>query len=1030
MSSSNLFSFGEFLLDPGEQRLSRGPKTLKLTPKALSLLHYFARNSRRLVGKEELLSQVWPEAIVGDGALKVCVREIRKALGDDPKKALFIETVHRHGYRFLAEVIITSTSPSTRSGDLVSSAAARPPRQGEVEEKSLHDGLVGCEGGLSQLQDCWRRALSGRRQVVFVTGEPGIGKTALVSAFVPLALAQGEVLLARGQCLEQYGAGEAYLPVLSALGRLCRGPDRVELLGVLRQYAPTWLVHLPGLVDGNERDDLHRETLGATRERMLREMAEALEVVSEIRPLLLILEDLHWSDYSTLDLISLLASREEAARIQVVTTYRPVDVILSQHPLRAVKQQLEARRLCQEIVLDRLDELTVGKIIQKRGRDGAQPPRELVQSLHQRTGGNPLFLINVLDYLNSQGLLQNEDGSFVEKPNTREIRESVPQNVREMIDIQVSRLSSEQQKLLEAASVAGIEFSSLALASALDDDVLHVEEMCEELDRGYQFLRRLDVRELPDGTVTGRYGFTHSLYQSGIYARVAPARRNQFHLRIGVQGEAVYGDQVGEIAAELALHFEEGRDLIRAIHYRLAAADRDHRRFANREAIGHLTHALSLADRLPGEKRLSLRLGVLRERGLVRRSMGDMKGAVEDFEELVTCASDGGQVELQVKSLLYLVSVLWWVGRDRCLASSDEAIALSEQLGDDLLRAHTRGYCGHWNLNLRGYREEDMTACQEAIEAARDAGEPALLSLHVTRFTYALCQTSEYERACETAAWGLPLAQEVGDAFDYLLCQFFRSWALLHRGEWGEFLSVVDEGARLAEKNDHLLWSMLFRVIRAHLYAETFDFEVAAELAQTALLTAEEDLQGTGQLFFHSLIVLGLASLGRGDLDHAWECFDRVYKRAEEGGLMDWLLYMPLHNGLSEYWLMKGDLARSRREADSLLGLARRSGETTYHALGLQLYLRLATVEEDWETAWREYERACEVLSGPVAPLAAWRTHAAGATLFQRWGKADEERKSQDLCRQVFEALAASLQDHPRVRKSFLSHPTVRSTII
>src|SRR5262249_20247893 len=159
------------------------------------------------------------------------------------------------------------------------------------------------------------------------------------------------IRIARGQCFEQYGAGEAYLPVLEALGRLCRAPDGSHLIALLRQYAPVWLAQMPGIIGASEREALYREVAGATPERMMREMAEAIEALTEETPLVLVLEDLHWSDYSTLDLLSSVAQRPEPASLLVVGTYRPVDLALSRHPLNAVRQELGMRRRCEEMPL-------------------------------------------------------------------------------------------------------------------------------------------------------------------------------------------------------------------------------------------------------------------------------------------------------------------------------------------------------------------------------------------------------------------------------------------------------------------------------------------------------------------------------------------------------------------------------------------------------------------------------------------------------------------------------------------------------
>src|SRR5262249_51976013 len=140
--------------------------------------------------------------------------------------------------------------------------------------------------------------------------------------------------VAVGQCIEHYGPGEPYMPILEALGRLCRQPGGEQLVILLNQHAPTWLVQMPSLLNATELEALQRKRAGATRERMLREMGEAIEAITAMHPLVLWLEDLHWGDASTLELLSVLARRREPARLLVIGTYRPVDVIVQEHPLR------------------------------------------------------------------------------------------------------------------------------------------------------------------------------------------------------------------------------------------------------------------------------------------------------------------------------------------------------------------------------------------------------------------------------------------------------------------------------------------------------------------------------------------------------------------------------------------------------------------------------------------------------------------------------------------------------------------------
>jgi AAA ATPase domain len=198
------------------------------------------------------------------------------------------------------------------------------------------------------------------------------------------AAAQGTPWLARGQYIEHYGVGEAYQPVLETLGRLGRGPGGAELVTHLAQYAPTWLVQLPALLRDEELAAVQRWVQGATPARMVRELSDALEAQTVARPLVLVLEDLHWSDAATVELLAALARRLEPARLQVLGTYRPVEVILRAHPLRGMIQELALHQLCVELPLELLSAVEVGRYLAARW--GGGPPgadlQELARALH------------------------------------------------------------------------------------------------------------------------------------------------------------------------------------------------------------------------------------------------------------------------------------------------------------------------------------------------------------------------------------------------------------------------------------------------------------------------------------------------------------------------------------------------------------------------------------------------------------------------------------------------------------------------
>ncbi len=597
------FVFAPFRLDPVEQQLWKGEEAVALRPKLFAVLRHLLEHAGRLVGRDELLAAAWPTTTVSESVLRGTIRELREVLGDDATDARYIETVPHRGYRFVAAV--TTVQSPRKSSARPPVARAAPEAYGAI--------LIGRDVELETLHQCLERATRGTRQVVFVSGEPGIGKTALVDAFLASAGAMDGVWTVRGQCVEHYGSGEAYLPVLEALAQLCRRGG-AQVIAALSRYAPAWLVQMPGIVSDAELEAVQRRAQGATRERMLRELAEAIEALTAEKTLLLALEDLHWSDVSTLDLVSLLAQRRMPAGLMLVGTYRPADVIVSGHPLKGMKQELRVHQQCEELSLRFLTDVEVGTYLSERFRARALPA-DLGRAIHRSTDGNPLFVVSLVDYWLSQRVLIEHDGEWQLSAPVDDVAAAVPESLRQMIEKQFERLTADECRMLEAAAVVGLEFTTAAVAAALGESEDRIEECCEGLAGQARFLLARGIETLAGRTATGRYGFIHGLYQQVLYERLAAARRARLHHRIGEWGAQALSGRPKDAAAELAMHFERGQDQARAIDYLTQAADNASRRQAPHEAAALFGRALSLLSHLPdspgrAEHELALRVAV------------------------------------------------------------------------------------------------------------------------------------------------------------------------------------------------------------------------------------------------------------------------------------------------------------------------------------------------------------------------------------------------------------------------------------
>jgi predicted ATPase len=207
--------------------------------------------------------------------------------------------------------------------------------------------------------------------------------------------------------------------------------------------------------------------------------------------------------------------------------------------------ELQAHGHCEELPLVPLTEAAVQAYLAHRF-PGMAVSTELSSAVNRRTDGNPLFLTNIVNYLIEQNAIFADIENRIITSDLQTVEHAAPTNLRLLIEQQLERLDTQSQDLLEVASVVGVEFSVAAVAVGLQQPLESVEEVCEQLARRGQFVVAQGVEEWPNGVVSGRYRFTHGLYLSVLYERLAPVSRVQFHRRIAEQKAAAYGARVGE----------------------------------------------------------------------------------------------------------------------------------------------------------------------------------------------------------------------------------------------------------------------------------------------------------------------------------------------------------------------------------------------------------------------------------------------------------------------------------------------------
>jgi predicted ATPase/DNA-binding winged helix-turn-helix (wHTH) protein len=579
--------FEPFRLDSANGCLWRSGTKIALPPKPFAVLRYLVENPGRLITHDELLDALWPETYVQPQVLRTYMLELRKVLGDEAGKPRFIQTLPKRGYCFVAPV-------SDWNGVEHMSAPGTAPCDQESDKKGA--GFVNRGDELARLRAEFDRAAGGERRVVFVTGEAGIGKTALVDAFSREGNQSQSAAVARGQCVAGVGAKEEYYPVMEALSQLCASPEGETACRILQKMAPAWLAQL------GRQAEFAQAAAASAQERMPGDLCAALEELASAKPLLLIFEDLHWADESTLNLISALARRRALAKLMVLVTFRPKSLV-TEHPLKALKQDLLVRRLCAEIALEPLTKKSLTQLLSRELKQDALPDK-LGAFVHQRSEGNPLFAIAILEHLIAQRVLVrqalNGAAQWELCTSLEESDAGVPGELAQMVELEIERLSPREQCALEAGSLMHVAFPAWAVAAALEEDPVETEELCDGLARRLHFVERAGQDELPDGACSPFYVFAHGLYREVLYQRQAAARRARRHIRIAERLGGLFKGREADVSREMAMHFEAAGSWERAASALRTAADHAHQRRAYAEAAELREHAQRIATKGAG----------------------------------------------------------------------------------------------------------------------------------------------------------------------------------------------------------------------------------------------------------------------------------------------------------------------------------------------------------------------------------------------------------------------------------------------
>jgi tetratricopeptide (TPR) repeat protein len=755
--------------------------------------------------------------------------------------------------------VVTSGSPVARR--------TSPPRAGREKQRA-------------ELWKAYRDASNGHGLLASLSGEPGIGKTTVAEEFLDeLARGPGGCFVARGRCSERLAGTEAYLPLLEALDSLLHGPTQAAAGRAMKALAPAWYAQVASA-------EKPLQTQSVSQEQLKRQLAALFRELSRASPVVLFLDDLHWADASTIDLLAYLATKFGELRLLVITSYRPSDLLLAKHPFASLKLELEGRGDCREMQIGFLTPEDVGAYLASEF-PARKFPASLTQLLHARTEGNPLFLVNLVSDLRDRQLIAQQDGKWILRASLDGRELELPASIRSVIERKRERLSTDEQQLLAAASVQGFDFDSAVLAEILGLDVAEVEDRLAVLERLHRFVGSTGETDFPDGTVSSHYRFVHVLYQNAFYDALSPARRRTLSMKIAQALEQHSGSEAARIAAQLAMLYEAAREFRQSSHYFLLAARSAARLCAHQEAAKLARRGLEQLKSLPEDaermkRELALQnalayslflikgygdpeveqtfrrahdlahrtgqseelLGILRGLCFYHGIRGQLSPWRSLSGQVLELAEQSGDPGLKIISYHLTGDLYLWLGdfvqsrefflKGIELYRADRDRSLPERFGAYDLAVGCRMFLAH-DLWYLGYPDQARDAAEEAVRWARELKHTYSVAASSGHCAWIYILRGEPRLALERAQECFQVSDEAGFPFHIAHARAFRGWALAEEGRVEEGIADIEAGIATYRTSGAIIELPFMVMLLAHALAKTGRFDAALTLIDTAL---------------------------------------------------------------------------------------------------------------------------------------------------------------------------------------------------
>jgi len=878
--------------------------------------------------------------------------------------------------------------------------------------------FVGRERELALLEECFADTARGRGQVVFLVGDPGMGKSRLLLELRHRLEEKADWTEGRAV---SFGRDMAFHPLIDLVRRWAHIEDNdapptvihkvttaAEALGAEACVGLPFLRYLlevdPGDASVLELDSRLR------RSAVFDALGRLVLCGAARRPQVVVLEDLHWIDSATEEFLRYLSDSVPSAPVLVLLTHRP-----------GYTSMFSERTYFSRIPLSSLDEGASAAMVRAvLAADGL--PQALERRIAEHADGNPLFVEEVVRSMLEEGDIRRVGDSYLLARTLDEV--VVPSTIQGVLAARIDRLEEEVKRTLQTASVIGREFAR-RLIDRLSDSALLAETSLQTLKAVELVHEKSLFPELS-------YVFKHALTQDVAYHSLLGPRRKELHALIGVAIEALYADRITEHYAVLAWHFECAGAIAKAVDYLGKAAVKAVEGFAVSEALELYRRALEIIEAANDERYAEQRVTFMKARANLQFTIGNYAGARAEWERLLAqCRGSGDRFNEAGALAGAALATQWDEDFEQAVGYANEAVQIAGEIDNQPALVGGLSVSGYVS-GVSGRLDEARPIIERAMQVSIAAGDVAGEAL--ARFIAGTVSgwQGEYEVAVDNASEALQIVRDHKLLPLLIRCLWGSGMALIGRGDYDRAQDLLNEGFELADKvGDEGMAPRLLNTL-GWLCLECGDLERGIDLNVRANERAGRRQHAVSvEMATFSKLNWGDGLLRQGNLAEAGDVYEDAYgvvSNPKTHPWMKWRYSTHLFASLAEYWLVRGDLKKSRKFLERTMEIATTTTSRKYIAIGHRIGAESALGRLELDQAHAQAECAVALAQQIRNPTQLWRAHGLLGDILERMGRPDEAGAAFAASAGVIKGITSGLED-PELRHSLKRSRAVRAIL-